>query len=65
MTTNKASGGDGIPAEILKILKDDAAHATHLENSAATSKLEKVCFIPIPKEGSAKECSNYHIIVLI
>ena len=44
MTTNKASGDDGIPAEILKILKDDAAHATHLENSAATSKLEKVCF---------------------
>ena len=37
----------------------------NLENSAVATGLEKVSFIPIPKKGSAKECSNYHTIALI
>ena len=37
----------------------------NLENSAVATGLEKVIFIPIPKKGNAKECSNYHTIVLI
>ena len=47
ITTNKASGGDGIPVELLQILKDDAAN---LENSAVATGLEKVSFHSSPKE---------------
>ena len=50
ITTNKASGGDGIPAELFKILKDDAAlnMPTNLENSAVATGLEKISFHSIP-----------------
>ena len=53
---NKASGGDGIPAELFQILKDDAAFnmPSNLENSAVGTGLERVCFIPIPTKGNAK-----------
>ena len=61
-------GGDGIPAELFQVLKDDAVKVFHsicadLQNSAAATGPEK--FIPIPKKGSAKECSNYCTIALI
>ena len=63
ITTNKASGGDGIPIELFQILKDGESASlnmtTNLENSAVATGLEKVSFIPIPKKGNAKECSNY------
>ena len=69
ITTNKAHKGDRIPAELFKILKDDAVKVLHsilnLENSAMTTGLEKVTFIPIPKKGNAKECSNYGTTALI
>ena len=69
ITTNKASGGDGIPVELFQILKDGASAAlnmpANLENSAVASGLEKSVFIPIPKKGNAKECSNYSTITLI
>ena len=67
ITMNKASGRDGIPAELFPILKfcESAAlnSPANLENSAMATRLEKV--IPIPKKGTAKECSNYHTIALI
>ena len=70
ITTNKASGGDGIPVELCQILKDDCESAApnmsaNLENSAVTIGLEKVSFHSIPKKSNAKECSNYHTIALI
>ena len=63
ITMNKASGGDGIPVELFQILKDDMPAS--LENSAVATELERSVFIPIPKKGNAKECSNYHTIALI
>ena len=73
ITTNKASGGDGIPVELFQILKDDAVEVLHsigvsctqyvsanLESSAVVTWLEKVSFITIPKRDNAKERSNYH-----
>ena len=72
ITTNKASGGDGIPVELFQILKDDAVKVLHslnmpanLENSAVATRLEKVNFRSNPKKGNAKECSNYCTIALI
>ena len=67
---NKDSGDDGIPAELFKILKDDAVQVLysicqHIWKTAVATGLEKVNFIPVPKKGNAKECSNYHIIALI
>ena len=67
ITMNKASRGYGIPAELFKILKDDAVKVLHsmsanLENSAVATGLEKSVFIPVPKKGNAKECSNYRTI---
>ena len=51
ITTNKASGGDGIPVELLQILKDDAVlYSTCQQNSAVATGLEKVIFHPNPKE---------------
>ena len=63
ITTNKASGGDGIPVELFQTLKDDAVTVLYnipanLKNSGVTTGLEKVVFIPIPKKGNAKECSD-------
>ena len=72
ITTNKASGGDGIPVELFQILKDDAVKVLHsltmpanLENSAVATGLEKAVFIPIPNKSNAKECSLYGTIALI
>ena len=67
ITTNKASGGDGIPVELFQILKDDAVKVlpANLENSAVATGLEKVSFHSNPKKGNAKECSNYCTIALI
>ena len=69
--TNKANGGDRIPAELFQILKDDAVKVLH-------SICQKICktqqwsqdwkrsvFIPIQKKGNAKECSKYRTIALI
>ena len=65
ITTNKASGGDGIPVELFQILKDDVAESAalnmpaNLEYSAVATGLKRSVFIPVPKKGNAKECSNY------
>ena len=67
VTTNKASGGDGIPVELLQVLKDDAVKSAALNMSAnlKNSTVSMSVVIPIPRKGNAKECSNYHTIVLI
>ena len=68
---NKASGGDGIPVELFKILNDDAVKVLHsvCQQIWKTQQWAQDCkrsvFIPIPKKGNAKECSNYCTIVLI
>ena len=70
-TTNKASGGDGIPFVLLKILKDDAVKVLHSicqqiwKTQQWPQDWTRSVFIPIPKKGNAKECSNYCIIALI
>ena len=71
ITTNKASGGDGIPVELFQILKDDAVKVLHsiCQQIWTTEQWPQdwkrsVC-IPIPKKGNAKECSNYCTIALI
>ena len=68
---NKASGGDGIPAELFQLLKDDTVNMLH-SISQQFGKLSSghrtgtgQFFIPIPKKGNAKECSNYSTIALI
>ena len=71
ITTNKASGGDGIPAELFQILEDDAVKLLHsicqqiLKIQQWPQNWERSVFIPIPKKGNAKECSNYRTIALI
>ena len=71
ITTNRASGCDGIPTELFHILKDDAVRVPHsnmpanLENSAVAQDGKRSVFIPIPKKGNPKECSNYRTVVLI
>ena len=71
MTMNKASGGDGIPAELFQILKDDAVKVLHSicqqiwKTEQWPQERERSVFIPIPKKGNAKECSNYCTIALI
>ena len=68
---NKASGGDGIPAELFQFLKDDAVKVLHSicqpiwETQQWPQDWKWSLFIPIPKKGNAKECSNYHTIALI
>ena len=67
---NKASGGDGIPVELFQILKDDVKvlHSICQQIWKTWQWLQdwkRSVFIPIPKKGSAKECSDYHIIALI
>ena len=70
ITVNKASGGDGIPVELLKILKDDDVKVLHLicqqiwKTQQWPQDWKRSVFIPIPKKGNAKECSNYHTISL-
>ena len=70
ITTNKASGGDGISIELFQILKDDAVKVLHSicqqiwKTQQWLQDWKKSVFIPIPKKGNAKECSNYwHIEV--
>ena len=67
ITMNKASGGDGIPVELFQILKDDAVKVLHsiCQQIWKTQNWKRSVFIPIPKKGNAKECSNYFTIVLI
>ena len=70
-TMNKVSGGDGVPAELFKILKDDAVKVLHstCQQIWKTQQWLQDCkrsvFIPIPKKGNAKKCSSYHTIVFI
>ena len=71
ITMNKASGGDGSPAEIFHILKDDAVKVPHSicqqiwKTRQWPQDWKRSVFIPIPKKGNAKECSNYCTIALI
>ena len=71
ITTNKASGGDRIPVELFQILKDDAVKVLHSicqqiwKTKQWPQDWKRSVFIPIPKKGDAKECSNYHTIALI
>ena len=60
--TNKASEGDGIPVELFQILKDDAVKVLH---SICQQIWKRSVFIPIPKKGNAKECSNYCTIAFL
>ena len=68
---NKSSGDDGIPVELFQILKDDAVKVLHSICQQIWSTQQwpqdwkRSVFIPIPKKGNAKECSNYHTIALI
>ena len=61
ITTSIASGGDGIPAELYQILKDDALKVLHSiwKTQQWPQNWDKSVFIPIPKKASSKECSNY------
>ena len=65
ITMNKTSGGDGIPVELFQILKDDAVKVLHSicqqiwKTQQWPQDWKKSDFIPIPKKGNAKECSNY------
>ena len=71
IATNKASGGDGIPAELFRILKDDAMKVAalnmpaNLENSAVATGLEKVSFHSSSNAGQCQRMSNYYISALI
>ena len=71
ITRNKASGGDGIPVELFQILKDDAVKVLHStcqqvwKTQQQPQDRKRSVFIPIPKKGNAKECSNYCTIALI
>ena len=71
ITTNKVSGGNGIPVELFQILKDDAVKVLHsiCQQVWKTQQWQQdwkmSVFIPIPKKGNAKECSNYCTIALI
>ena len=71
ITTNKASGGDRIPVELFQILKDDAVKVLHSicqqirKTQQWPQDWKRSVFIPIPKKGNAKECSNYRTIALI
>ena len=68
---NKASGSKGIPFELFQILKDDAVKVLHSICQQIWKTLQwpqdwkRSVFIPIPKKGNAKECSNYHTTALI
>ena len=71
ITTNKASGGDGIRVELFQILKDDALKVLHSiyqqiwKTQQWPQDWKRSVFITIPKKGNAKECSIYHTIALI
>ena len=71
ITTNKASGGDGIPVELFQILNGDAVKVLHSicqqiwKTQQWPQDWKRSVFIAIPKKGNAKECSNYRTIALI
>ena len=71
ITMNKASGGDGIPGKLFQILKDDAVNVWHSicqqiwKTWQWSPDWKRSVFIPIPKKGNAKECSNYRTVALI
>ena len=71
ITKNKASGGDEIPVELFQILKDGAVKVLHSicqhiwKTQQWSQDWKRSIFIPIPKKGNAKGCSNYHTIALI
>ena len=68
---NKASGGDGISVELFQILEHDAVKVLHSicqqiwKTQPWPQDWKRAAFIPVPKKGNAKECSNYHITALI
>ena len=70
ITTNKASGGDGIPVELFQILEDDAVKVLYSicqqiwKTQQWPQDWKRSVFIPIPKKGNAKDCSNYWTIAL-
>ena len=71
ITRNKASGGDGIPVELFQILKDDAVKVLYSicqqiwKTQQWPQDWKRSVFIPTPKKGNAKECSNYLTIAII
>ena len=71
ITMNKASGCDGIPVELFKILKDDAVKELHSicqkiwKTQQWPQDWKRSVFIPIPKKGNSKECSSYCTVALI
>ena len=71
ITTNRAGGGFGIPVELSQVLKDDVVKVLHSicqqiwKTQPWPQDWKRSVFIPIPKKGNAKECSNYHTIALI
>ena len=70
LTTNKASGGDGIPDELFQILKDDTVKVLHSickqiwKTQQWPQDWKRSVFIPIPKKGNTKGCSNYRTVAL-
>ena len=71
ITTNEASGGDGIPAELFQILKDDAVNMLHSicqqiwKTQQWPQDWKRSVFIPFPNKGNTKECSNHYKIAFI
>ena len=71
ITTNKASGGNRIPVELVQILKDDAVKVLHSicqqiwKTQQWPQDWKRSGFIPVPKKGNAKDCTNYHTIAHI
>ena len=71
ITTNRGSGGNGIPVELFQILEDDAVKVLHSicqqtwKTQQCPQNWKRSVFIPMLKKGKAKECSNYHIIKFI
>ena len=71
ITMNKASGGDGIPVDLFQILKDDTVKGLHSicqqiwKTQQWPQDWKRSVFIPVPKKGNAKECTNYCKIALI
>ena len=70
ITMNKASGGDGIPVELFQILKEDAVKVPHSicqqiwKTQQWPRDWKRSVFIPIPKKANAKECANYHTVLI-
>ena len=71
ITMNEASGGDGIPVGLFQILKDNAVKVLHSicqqmwKTEQWPQDWKRSVFIPIPKKGNAKECSNYQVMLKI